>query len=331
MIVYGRNHFLVKKINPREIGLFNEEYKGLFFELRQKYGHLYWIPFFPIGQQWFLRKNGELYELQPSVEQLIKSKFPSTLNWKAFAFPIIGLAGLTIFIVNIKIANYKSEENAKIKNIATITKIKSQLGSLDTSSYLEFEKNYEKLYYKVLTTTNDSIELIEFESPLPETSSFLIEPNYNTDLLYLKLQIAKSMDTIWVKKKEIVQAIKDETSTEPKEIKTSKSVLQMNLNAVIQFDDAQFIESTPSESKSIYYYELQNLGLDAHIDSIASVKGEIWEISKKRDVNLLDKFALRTENGTQASLYYTCLKNNKKHTLKLSRNNGHLFLDSGNE
>jgi hypothetical protein len=331
MIVYGRNHFLVKKINPREIGFFDQEYKGLYFELRQKYGHLYWIPFFPLGQQWFLRKNGELYVLQPTVERVIKSKFPSTLDWKAFALPIIVLVGFFIFIVSEKIKSYKDDENAKIENIARITKIKSHLYSLNTSSYLEFEKNYEKLYFKVSKTTKDSVELIEFESPLPETASFFDETNYRADLLYLKLQIAKGLDTVWVNRKEIVGAIKDDASTNPKQIKTSKSVLQMDLNAVIQFDDAQFVETTTPESKSIYYYELQNLGLDAHIDSIAAIKGEVWEVSKKRDVNLLDKFALRTENGTQASLYYTCLENHKKHVLKLTRSNGQLFMDSGNK
>jgi hypothetical protein len=330
MIVYGRNHFLSKKVLPIEIGLRDEQYKGLHFELRQKYAHLYWIPIFPLGQEWFLKRNGELYHLDYTVERAIKSKFPSVMDWKAFALPLLLLLGLILYVISNKIGNYNYERNRETENSLTISKMKSQLDSLDSYSYLEFNKEQQKLYYKVSMIKKDSLQLIEFESPLPETASFFVKTNSETDLLYLKFQIAKIADTVWINRKDLANDIKDESSSKIKKIRTSKSVIEMELNDVVRFDDAKFIEDTSPESKSIYYFEIQNIGLDAHIDSITSDKKEDWTISKKRNVSLLDKFAIKTENGTEASLHYTTTQNNKKHVLKLTRVNGHLLLDYRN-
>jgi len=71
--------------------------------------------------------------------------------------------------------------------------------------------------------------------------------------------------------------------------------------------------------------------LDAHIDSISSEKNQTWQVSKKRDVKLLEKFAIRTENGIQATLYYTTKQNHQSHIINLTRTDGKLILENNAE
>lgn len=329
MIVYGRNHFLVKKVNPKEIGVNYEDAKDSIFELRQRYFHLYLIPLVPTGQDWLVRKDGDLYHVTENIESRLKSKFPTAANWKAFALPIILIVGFIVYSISDEINSRNYEELSQKENLAEIDLMKTKINKLDTFSYLEFSKDYEDVYYKVTQVTNDSVKLAEFESPLITLDSILKMKNYTNyiDILYVKLKKTKIENTIWIKKKELIAGIKDKNAIEEKYIKTLSPSKPMTLKRIIKFDDAQFIVNTDEESESIYYYELQNLGLDAIIDSISSVKTETWQISKKRDVKLLEKFAVRTENGSKATLYYSTTENNKKHTIKLKRIEGKVYID----
>ena len=48
MIIFGWNHFLIRSFMPHELGLGEETLDPEFMvEARQKYFHIFWIPFFP--------------------------------------------------------------------------------------------------------------------------------------------------------------------------------------------------------------------------------------------------------------------------------------------
>lgn len=94
MIIYGRNSFNAKTVKLSEIGIHDQVPGVVQFELRQQYAHLYWIPMFPIGSMWCVRKSdNKLYEvsneLLPSLNSLPRRK----LGWVAFIGPILIAVG----------------------------------------------------------------------------------------------------------------------------------------------------------------------------------------------------------------------------------------------
>jgi hypothetical protein len=329
MILFGRNHFLVKKVKPEEIGMFDAEHRSMHFELRQKYFHLYYIPFFPLGQEWFLRQNHELYHTTSAVENKLKNRFPSIVDWKSFALPILIFVGVILFSIMNSIQHHRYEESAKIERSEQKKLLTTQINNLNQYSYINFKMDYKDIYYKVNQTTKDSVELIEYEFPLPEIDSAIRSKiSYNSSrLLFLELSKAKPKKKNWIKRKELINSINDGNNVETKYI-TSLNSNRLKLEGIIQIEDAQFIVNTDNEAKSVYYFELQNLALDAKVDSIVSEKKETWLISKKRDAKLLEKFAIRTENGTKATLYYTTTENQKQHTITLTRTNGELYISN---
>ena len=156
-IVFGHNHFLSKKVSPHEIGLHQPELKGMFFERRQRYAHLYWIPVFPIGQNWYLRKNGELHHVTDDVNRKLKSQFSSFVDWKAFALPLLGILGFGIFTISDSIKSRQYAAQAIVSNTQQMDLVKSKFNKVDNYSCLEFNKNYESIYYKVKSRTGVSV------------------------------------------------------------------------------------------------------------------------------------------------------------------------------
>jgi hypothetical protein len=87
---YGRNSFKVKTVQLSEIGIHSEVPGVVQFELRQQYGHLYWIPMFPMGSQWCVRKtDNKLYEVNSELLPTLNALPRRKLGWLAFAGPII--------------------------------------------------------------------------------------------------------------------------------------------------------------------------------------------------------------------------------------------------
>lgn len=87
---YGRNSFKVKAVQLAEIGI-HESVPGVVqFEYRQQYAHLYWIPMFPIGSMWCVRKtDNKLYEVSSELLPALNAVPRRKMGWLAFAGPII--------------------------------------------------------------------------------------------------------------------------------------------------------------------------------------------------------------------------------------------------
>ncbi|MES1181432.1 MAG: hypothetical protein ABUL44_01425, partial [Flavobacterium sp.] len=76
-IVWGHNNFRLKAVAPAELGLINKDLAGVTFELRQKYGHLFWIPFIPLGKFWVVKKaDNKLYHCPPEIEMQLQQRYP---------------------------------------------------------------------------------------------------------------------------------------------------------------------------------------------------------------------------------------------------------------
>jgi len=85
MIVFGHNNFKVKTFTARDLRLPQEPgINDIEFQVRQRYAHLFWIPFFPIGKLYAIKKKGDsnLYEMPDAIKHQIKMKHKVDARWE---------------------------------------------------------------------------------------------------------------------------------------------------------------------------------------------------------------------------------------------------------
>ena len=86
MLVWGHNNFKIKTVEPHEIGLYDAAFNNIKFVCRQKYGHLFWIPFIPLGKIWTVDKgDGKMYVCHPDIEQQLNQLIGKSSKYSIFA------------------------------------------------------------------------------------------------------------------------------------------------------------------------------------------------------------------------------------------------------
>jgi hypothetical protein len=102
MVVFGWNSFKLQSYRPSEIGLLAELDAKMSFQFRQKYFHIFWIPCFPMGQAWVMRKTNDSqhYAVPEDVQKLLWVRAPDVgTPWYTFAVPIIAVVmGISLFV-----------------------------------------------------------------------------------------------------------------------------------------------------------------------------------------------------------------------------------------
>lgn len=94
-IVLGYRSFRLKTFSPAQLEIPNPEKSGIYFELRQMYAHLFYIPFFSLGQKWVIYKDGRMYEVPLSIQKHIDQRAISARTpWWTFIGVIIVVVGL---------------------------------------------------------------------------------------------------------------------------------------------------------------------------------------------------------------------------------------------
>lgn len=323
-IIFGKNDYLIKSVSAKKIGIDNPQYQEWSFELRQKYFHLFFIPTFSLGQSWYINKNGVLHHITPTLLEILEEKYEYKLQYGAFTLPIL------LFIIAFCFWFYNVLDDYRISQINNKEinyerdELKQAFNHIDSNSVLVF--NYD-IYYKIAATQKDSllIALLDKNINIPDTT---IDYNNINELseIYLYAILGKRSNPIWVSKNDIIESYKNEEDN----IKLIDSE-PLSFREYYTIDNANFIENTNPNAKSIYYFEIQNIGLDAYIDSIVSLDiNNDWHLSKEKNIKFLDKFAIKTKEGEKAKLYYRTTKNNKPHSVILKIYNGILYFNYNN-
>ena len=97
MIVFGTNNFSIKTYSLSDLQIADDTGR-ITIELRQKFFHVFWIPFFPIGQIWVMRMAGDSskYVVPGEVQmQITTLGLEQSPPWYSF----IGLIILGVVIV----------------------------------------------------------------------------------------------------------------------------------------------------------------------------------------------------------------------------------------
>ncbi|MGL5888448.1 MAG: hypothetical protein ACRC3B_01105, partial [Bacteroidia bacterium] len=103
MIVYGWNSFKLHSAPVHQYPFGQNFAPGIEVEIRQKYAHIFWIPFFSIGQMWVLKQNGQMFEMPNDLKHaLIQNGVKPKTPWYSFIGLILVGVGLISFLcVNI--------------------------------------------------------------------------------------------------------------------------------------------------------------------------------------------------------------------------------------
>lgn len=199
MIVFGHNNFKIKSYTIDQVGSeFDEGWEGVRFEVRQRYFHLFWIPFFPIGKLFAVRKPGDdgKYEMPVQFQQTIESKYGHELKtpWYSwFLFLLAAVVGIGALGVN-AFESY----SWSLRDDARFARQELMIDYPTTGDYYEFDI-HESLsseswdsqtsYMKVLSYTDDSIRFISYGSSIIGDESYL----YGEEL-YEKFDASEGMN-----------------------------------------------------------------------------------------------------------------------------------------
>lgn len=102
LIFFGWRSFVLQNYKPSEIGLPAHLDGQMSFQFRQKYFHIFWIPCFPTGQVWVLRKTDDSghYGVPEDIQKLLWVRAPEVPTpWYTFGVPILVVVmGISLFI-----------------------------------------------------------------------------------------------------------------------------------------------------------------------------------------------------------------------------------------
>ncbi|SHG56125.1 hypothetical protein SAMN04488109_0832 [Chryseolinea serpens] len=207
MIVFGHNSFLLNACKPSQLGLPPELDKQFTIERRQRYFHLFWIPFFGIGKIWALRKPGDsnLYKPTTELENVLNAlPFQEKTPWYTFALFFIILAGGIIFSISEKVNSYqrgKSQERYMADKNEGLAKAIASPRPFQYYDMLDKASN-SPFYLKVVSSDQNSILFL-----------FRNDQNFkydNFDLRLLEMFSSDTLhrsDTVRVKKADLLKTL----------------------------------------------------------------------------------------------------------------------------
>ncbi|NME67992.1 hypothetical protein [Flammeovirga aprica] len=160
-IIFGTRHFKLKSYTLKELELSDSEFHNITIERRQKYFHLYWIPFCPVEKMWALRKNGELYDLPAEYAAILEAKgLQHKTPFYTFALPLLVIAGFAFYGAKEKIRQYQSSQRVEQSFTEGLASLNEKVASPMPLDYYRLDAigDYKSnTYLKVLAVQNDSI------------------------------------------------------------------------------------------------------------------------------------------------------------------------------
>lgn len=325
-IVFGHRNFKIRDIYPHELGLTTDT-TNFNIEIRQKYFHIYWIPFFGLGKIWAIRKNGELYELPVQyIQEIKRRKIKVRSPWYTYTWPILICLGFLIYGVNERIKeNRWREQDMKsfTENIQTLNydidhaKV-NEIFTLDNTTEVSSES---AMYLKVEKIYADKILFTLIPGFFLDSSQLELEECYN--------QNKTNLDTISIKKAELKKAINNDFEVSRTGNFKGVTLLNSNNSYAIAKIEQKFepkinITKTYIDYKVIQI-ELTNSSTAFRILSIKNISNAIpWNTKLPCEVNA----------GTKSKPTVFLLENTENEKFSFYGNNSYIteikILDSNN-
>jgi hypothetical protein len=330
MIVWGHNSFRLKKVAPFEVGLLDTSFNNMHFELRQRYGHLFWIPIFPIGQKWVVRKaDNKMYEITPELSAHLIMAYPHKVSIWAFTGPLLVLAGMFLFSISEKLSPRRYATHLEESYETNAKQLGERVNQLRPNDYLLVSvKEPGKIHYtankyplKVLRVNGENIVL----GNLAWSFSGAKSVDFDKDIARIEMDNAGVADTFTISKQQLKKAICANRSKENefagiaiKDFVTEGSCL---LRDVMHIEGPQLssVHLKGIENDGTYF-EIVNMGFPGKADSVVSETPEVvWQLSKKRDLDFMDTIALRADGGVGDAFLYCTDAQKKRYKYHVER------------
>lgn len=161
MIVFGWNSFKLNACRPSQLGLPDVLDQDFNLERRQKYFHLFWIPFFGIGKIWALRKRSDdqLYEPNEAILKYLNGlAIQEKTPWYTFSLPLLLLAGGIFFFISSSISAYTSQKEHERYIASRNVRFESAINQYREGTYFELrDDNYKNLFLKAIRNDGQHI------------------------------------------------------------------------------------------------------------------------------------------------------------------------------
>ncbi len=215
MIVFGHNNFHIKSFTASELNIPQEEGGNeISFEVRQRYAHIFWIPFFPIGKIWGMRRAGDsnLYQMPEEIKTLIKTQMGGVgTPWYSYSIFILLMAAGAIYFLNDlqkeqrwedRFYDRQAENNLLIEYPTT-----GDCYILDR--YEESGKRYgsDRIILKVKEYNEDKIQFVSMYEDLYTDIEYPDRNNYHKLFEVAEL---KNFNPTYIDKEDLKMALKQE-------------------------------------------------------------------------------------------------------------------------
>lgn len=311
-IVFGYGHFNLRTINPVEIGIIDNAAAGIKFQLKQKYGHIFWIPFIPLGQKWTINKgDGKMYVCPPDLAYQLENRFPGKTSPYAFSGLILIVLGIVIFSISEKIDSYQSKKRYETSFAADAQNLISGISDIRAGQFLLFNArkgsdgyyDWNKIPMKVMHVNGEQVQLGSYSTDVA-SAKFASE---NEEIIKTDLE-NNIIDSFVISKEALKKAVVPEANANKNF--AGVAVREFSADAVFKLTDIRNLqgpllsENLQAAGKSKQYFEIVNKGYPVVADSIiGKTTGVNWQLSKKHYLGNNENIAVKTDGKGQATLF----------------------------
>ncbi|MDJ1484258.1 hypothetical protein QNI16_27420 [Cytophagaceae bacterium YF14B1] len=292
MIVFGWNSFSIVSHRPSEIGLPQDWDQQYMIQQRQKYFHLFWIPFFPIGQIWVLKgRDGKLYE--PTIDllrYLTSTSLGRGIPWYTFIGPILLVCGGIGFSIFSEIDSALSKRRYEAYLKETYVENKQKINEAKAGYYYKLEdEHYKSTYLKVLSATPKTVTCLWSQKSPQSYGEYAILDAFQADSSY------QSFDTVVINKTTLIQSLSE--TSERKRIAIIPKQSPTAIQEIKYIYEPVFEKVTFGFEDGKFAYAIRNKGVPVHFDryeTLSKDERNTYTNNAQVDPNLIP---MREEEG----------------------------------
>jgi hypothetical protein len=261
MIVFGWNSFRILECKPSKIGM-AEEYDHQFtIERRQKYFHLFWIPFFGIGKIWIIKKRGDdkMYEPTPELHRLLEVLAIETKTpWYTFSLFFLLIGGGILFSLYSAVDDYSRHKTYEASLVERKEEFSNSINHPPAGTIFRMESGTgEESFLKVVGSDKKSLKCLYSKKHGANYSEHKMLEAFIAD------SVTKSFDTVMILKTDLYKTINERDSYAFKggEIIKGAGNVVLREQKVVSFPVFKTVGSGYQEGE--FFVVLQNIGATA--------------------------------------------------------------------
>jgi hypothetical protein len=295
-IVFGWNHFRIRSFSPFELGITQKTDIDFNIELRQRYFHFFWIPFFSLGKKWAIRKGGKLYEMPPVIADAIKTRGDLRVKtpWYTYSGPIVLLLFALGFTISEKVEDFRDLQYSKRAFTAAYVSNSAMFRKPSPYDYytLVDVKGYAQKYARITGLDKQHIQL----SYINNNQASAYSP---AGIAALFDKYSSNMETITINRSDSGKVICGDydkrSSIEGISIKDNYGTQNYRVQNIVRLDGPMFESGSMSRYSGECNMSIKNNGLETTITKIETVEGNIkWSTRESLPLTLKaeDQFSL---------------------------------------